>query len=722
MDIIESIKKSRFDIKFLDRDNCKQIDPTTGYNIPMTILNIYPFWENILNEVIVFYILNLCDINFSVKDENDKDITLMTIFIDKAVQTYEKLNLVESKERFVHLSRKYFLIFLENGYTGRIPSLKRVPFLRPYIEDFIKPEEYIIDKKTIKNKQALGNISTHGDIFISYLENSNRDVCIKYAKPEKNSAEIDNSDFYKEYMISKHVNELFPDTLIDIYGFLETSHLKEAIVMEYAPFTLKTILDILIPVKISLKSQFVLGIFRKWFKKMNNFNKCGFCHFDTKIENVVVTYNFDIKIIDTGISAFLGLNRNRFRKFQCTITTKAPDEVSETRIYNNIEKEDLFFIDSLSEQDVRANYSTDMYAIASIMFSYMAYNMYHFQALITQNKFYKFINLNRIETKANGYGKYVTYKSDFSIVTNDVLNRMSIYSPKIFNFFTHTLTHDPALRFTCKEVLYHPLFRKDSSKTLYEPIPYCITDLFDVYFYNTTGKIVKKPNQFSNVEIILRQNELKIYDTYLMIAEKLKICKNTNCVKNFHFSDIKDIFYESILQQMDEDSSLVVGSIEYNFMLVLKENKHEIKNYFKLLDEPFTPLSGSYNFNIKEIYYFLIKCNIDMFQYSSAVQVYVTKLRIESKYPAYIISLFYETIDSYIIQLMKSDRDEDVLLFDVFDLYIKILTILQDKSIITTSKPLSYDKVKNEYDKYINEKESRKNIKARKESKNVSFK
>ena len=159
----------------------------------------------------------------------------------------------------------------------------------------------------------------------------------------------------------------------------------------------------------------------------------------------------NVKLLNDVILVFLGLNRSRFINFVGTSTTKAPDQIEDTRFFKFNNKKFPFFFDSVKSDDVRANYSTDMFSIASVLFSYVGFDKLTLQALFTGNNIYVYENLHD--------NLYNSLRRNFEPIRQNNLAKINMYSANLIDFLRRTLTHDSLLRISCREALYHPLFR-----------------------------------------------------------------------------------------------------------------------------------------------------------------------------------------------------------------------------------------------------------------------
>lgn len=654
-DVFKKIKTKNLSFKEYSLIDLQQIHKKTNYNVPMFILqNSTSLTKDILDICFCFYALKICDINYYIIVD-EKVITIFSIFLEKASLEFEPLENIktdkskETQEIMKHTFRRFFNLLINNGYSGQIP-LKKYPHLN-FLKSLTRKKEFngIIDRTLLSSLQNENVKSAFGDVFISFYEGLNNDVIIKYPKIQTYT-QICNSDFYKEYTISKKVNNIFPNTTVEMYGFLITKSRKEALVMEYAPFTLTSILNILKNFSIQVKKDFVLKIFKDATTKLANFNECGFCHFDLKSDNIIVCFDMTVKLIDFGISCFVGLERMKLGSvFSCTSNVKAPDDIKDEKTFKKESEQNVFFYDSL-EKTSSVNYSTDMFSLASTMFSYMSQEKLDRQFLMTKNKIYTYLN--------SCDRSYRSIREKFRELTNEELSDVDLYSKNFIDFFVRTTCHDSSIRYTSREALNHVVFGGSGITNL--EVPFCVTEIVNI---GTGRNLTRNQKHYLVNEIITRSNELKIYDRYLEIAKTRIIKSNVGMLRG---SGI-----DSYSQQIPENDTERT-QIQKDFLIALTEV--DKKDYFNFLDVAY--FSGderlqSPPLKCKEIYSFIITCNSDIIELESLICSFITKKRIEGKVSGYDLSCFENHIRYYVNNLFSIERPIDVKYFKFFELCLR---------------------------------------------------
>lgn len=631
----------------LDREKCRLTDER-GYNVPMAFLSFDKFDICLFNRMIyVFYMLDLCDINHHVIEEG-KEINIVTLFIKYVKKNIKSISEEKEIKVFQNKCINAFDMILQKGFTRKIPSLKRVSFLRPYLNPIEIPKKTIMERSEIDEFQNINARSAFGDIFLTKHSNSKLNIIVKLCKGSKDMYDneyFETSDLYKEFIISRNVNSHFPGTCIEMFGMTKTSTRGHCLVMERGVFSLGELLELLEIIPIELKKNFILSLFRKIFKRIGNVNLCGFCHFDLKIENIIIMANMEPKIIDFGISCFMGVKRHAFDEFSCTASTKAPEDPEDTK--SILVNKKLIYSDSLDKDTIKINYSTDCFSIGSIMFSAMVGGDLRLQAVFLGDKVYSLYN--------NCDDNNNSIRQRFRELTENEMDNINLYSQHAMNFLRMVTSRDSNIRPTAFEAIKHEIFGGPGISRF-------------VDYRTVTELVIEKERidfQFTATEISLRSDELRIYNNYLSIAEKLTVKSNVGKMRNFpDLSPVNDIFQISIMQQISEENrSSQEDEIlqRYNRM-----NKKDFLSYFEINNQ-FQSIIRNANCRTEYIYPFLIQCNLDMNYWNSAVNAFVTKCRIENRFSCEVISNFTSKIIGKILSLMNVERPVDLNLFYFFE-------------------------------------------------------
>ena len=155
---------------------------------------------------------------------------------------------------------------------------------------FDKINDYIIYKKL--------DTGGFGDVYQCYLkEKENKYYAIKLIKIDK-----DNSvNILSEINLLKILNSPYIPKLYEYFDFYKNNKKYIALVQEY--IFGETLYDFIIKIKknkvdikllIKLSYQMITGL--------KQIHDIGICHFDIKLTNIMINYNYDAVIIDLGLS------------------------------------------------------------------------------------------------------------------------------------------------------------------------------------------------------------------------------------------------------------------------------------------------------------------------------------------------------------------------------------------------------------------------------------
>lgn len=449
-------------------------------------------------------------------------------------------------------------------------------------------------------------------------------------------------DFFKEMIISRLINEKFPKTMGEIYGYYPQ---LKALVIEYLPLTFRNIAETYQKIEIEYKKDFIFTLFKKIIENVANINACGFCHFDLKFENIMVDEKCHVRIIDLGLCGFMGLEKISIDDFYQTYTVKGPDDSTKKSRFFHKGKE--IFIKQKSES-YKVNYSTDMYAIASLMVGMVLGKKNPLQLLMLNGKTYIYYKLNE---KDNIDLQDIT--KAFNIVCNK-------FSPYLYDFFVRCFTTDSTIRYTTLQALKHPLFT-NNIKTLVPELPYSITEIDMNSFFNINEN-----------DLILKQNSMSFLDefsdTYTNVVIKPTINK---------------LF--KILTQVDDDKiEFIMKNNKFDYLLNFYNYFHQITNFnesnaneidikyelnrlgkvtYKNAYE--TLLSNSsLNIPIEPIILNnFVNRDIKYIPFTSIITSYVSYSRIAGKAPNKIIN-FIRTISRELLILFSSEIKEEFILDD----------------------------------------------------------
>ena len=677
-----SKKNEMFSNRLLTVKNVSLIHEETNYNIPMFYLKECVFTTSDFNTVLTFYMLKLTDINYST----DKNETILSIFL-------EKLLLIPKNEQDTYKNRLFIRILIEMGYNIRKFKIEYDGKLKTYNsvskllgDDISNIIDTFIDQTEVEDlpdgnfkSGDFGTVSlltsntSYGELYITENLKNKREYVIKYPKSEDEKERTDYSDIYKDIIFAKYIESINPNLAIKTYGYYESkSRGIEAVVMEWGAFTLENVLDNIINLHMSLKRKFLKRIFKELTEKFRDLNEMGIIHFDLKPSNILVLGDMSLRIIDFGLTCFVGIERNKFSYFKETSAVKAPDDTSDkkAKVYKTSGKE--VFYDSFDVTSI--NYSTDMFSIASILFNALikGNNAFPYQCLLTGSKMYKY-------QKGSIDGDICNYT--MKVVTAEEINEIESFSEHSIDFFVRTLTHDSRMRLVCSEALKHPLFTNGSMEVNI-PTPYSIFDIPN--FSSATERMTE---EFTPIEIINRSNELKILDKFYQLTSKVELPSNNEAsiidnLGNYSFIDNNGPTIDTITNLILLREMIPIGNktdIEKNFETIFIGRGLEMGfNYLEYFKTFFSPIKEYQEPYLKHFYQFMLDKKFTMIFPSSLMRVFVTLKRIESVETGYDIALFSNLIYYIFSRIITSFRPHSIVLYRLFEiifLYLKNFAI-----------------------------------------------
>ena len=192
-------------------------------------------------------------------------------------------------------------------------------------DEIPKPKLYRSEDIIINEKIGAG---TYGEVSLGTLrEDPSKQIIIKLYKsysPTPNNFLQGVEDFYKENILIQYLNKL-ATSIIKFYGILyDHENDKLYVVLEkFGDSIDKTI--------ISTKKKYTQKEYYKIFKNilqaLADIHCCGIFHSDLKPANILIDDNLNIKIIDYGISNYLGIGPTLdvIKTYICTESYKAKD-------------------------------------------------------------------------------------------------------------------------------------------------------------------------------------------------------------------------------------------------------------------------------------------------------------------------------------------------------------------------------------------------------------
>lgn len=338
----------------------------------------------------------------------------------------------------------------------------------------IFPKTKLFEKEALKKEQTYFTnyvqlkSGSYGSVYSCFDANTGKYYAHKFPVG-RNKADI---DLYRELIISNYVNSLDDRVCIKMYGFNEFNE-TSALIMDHGLFTLKECLKLCIKF-----DRYDIGkqLFKNLIEITRLFNNMGFFHSDIKPENVIVMPDLSLRLIDFGLSFFIGHSR-KIRTFLQTYEYKPPDDIEE-EIYSEYSISEYSFESKCEGKGI--NQTSDLFSIAVIM-----YNFYF-------NKDYKQIIF--VDDRIYEYRKTPQQNTELILLQNNFTDLI------LMDFLKCCLCHNNNIRFNCTQALEHEFFGEKYQKL---PVNFVVEGLnqnFDYLgYYEMFSKIIVKKTVNKNV-------------------------------------------------------------------------------------------------------------------------------------------------------------------------------------------------------------------------------
>lgn len=526
---------------------------------------------------------------------------------------------------------------------------------------------YEHDEFTIKKRLGTGS---YGTVYIGVRNEDRKIFALKTTNNEEFSGNIP-FDIFKEIMIMKIINKAFPTTTCKICGIYITDERKIYTITEYIPYTLKDILMSFQHFELDLKKEILMKIFKNIIIATDEMNQCGFCHFDIKPANILITSNFEVRIIDMGMSTFIGLERCKIKEYTETLQVKAPDDSVKTFAYLSSNGQRQF----IKTSDYRVNYSSDMFSIGVMIFSSVIGRSPDsmIQMISTKKDRYYFLRNDECNVK-------------LSKLTKIMETKISSFSEYLMDFLTRSMIVDSSVRMNCKDAIQHPFFTNGKINCLSQ-IPYSITDIHSIDCL--------KENVYTSSELLSNLHELKYSEDIIRIYSEYEI-PNSSLESDESFNKV--IITSDIL-----DRYIQFGFDEYcNYLIIDSIHKLDTGDYLSsdesiiVINMIQTMLRNKSiiedDLEFFDMKYKILSCELSFIPFNTLIIGKTNIMRIEG-YSEKKISNFYNLSHIWLINFLQSKRPQSIKIKDL----ISVFEILANGNELNDADVWIYDLLGNEF-------------------------
>lgn len=461
--------------------------------------------------------------------------------------------------------------------------------------------------------------------------------------------------FMREAMLLRMINIINPDLVVTLKGVNVTSN-EISLILEGLSYSLDDVFKLYTNIDIISKRDYYKDIFYTLLNNIDKLHSMGILHRDLKPNNIMLTVDGHLKIIDLGLAEYVGIMPTKI-DFIGTTGYVAPD----SNIFNKFKLPNDEII--LLPNNER-NYSSDVYSIASII----VYSIYgkHISLYFHNNDIY-----------------FHNAKPENGIVNLNKMNDRDI--DKLNNFSTHLIDLlksmfelDSNLRITARDTLKHKFFSGAlaNGKTL---IDQRIIDNNDCIF-NLNSTISRISNQFfTDDEIRFNRGPLKYgEDIYEFIRNST--IPATNIPSDVLKSKIEDIYVEFDASVASSKELKEFDSMFNRNMFISSVTDQTNEYLFDLFFHSLSTLKSKMKMStIKLSFEETIKSmnNIYPISISSLIEYYITRMQ-RDNIPSSIISYFRFLAYNQFYELSYTERKNPVSVEKLIFEIIKEVSVNKD--------------------------------------------
>lgn len=345
----------------------------------------------------------------------------------------------------------------------------------------------------------------------------------------------------REITYLRWVNKVYPNIATKIYGIYFESRTLH-LVQEYLAYTLAEILFLIRGYDLQSKETHIKIILKSLLVSIDIINSMGICHNDLKESNVMIDSEGRLKIIDFGLSEFLGISPNK----------SFNETVAMTKFISPIDTYPPFYTASgFYVNPSLKTINADVFSVGVLIFNFI-YDSPFVRYTVINNKLY-FAECP--DENPASYDRFIVCST----------NEIDRYDPELKDLLFNMIESNSEFRYYASECLKHKYFTgefylrpnsvrflgdKIDNPTRYDYLRECDRELF----YKKEQINVIKERKLLEVT----KNETKLFPQYMWL---LKVITN----KKYKFSI--DAYINAINNFRKISSIITIDESEYKMYL-----------------------------------------------------------------------------------------------------------------------------------------------------------